>query len=278
MILRISNANIRNNVIRSFKLHLNNNSAALSSTLAQRQSIISSTNSTLNSNCLQIQFKRQFASNATINKDNNTSTKSKSQTHKEAMQLLQHEADKHPWDARYQLLLYQQLIASNQRNEAQKRYEKGEYATNTIIDNLFRSEQNNDNNNNTQNQSKSQPIEPEFPAAFAQSQCQQSLQQGVHLDSSKGPIKVLMQSPRSKKSDRFKNTIQFIIILSAIYYFSLIVDELGPLLTQKDSIAQKSKNGELSKTRFSDVCGCDEAKQELQEIVEFLKHPDVFNK
>ena len=32
------------------------------------------------------------------------------------------------------------------------------------------------------------------------------------------------------------------------------------------------------KTTFNDVAGCDEAKVELQEIVDFLKHPDKYKK
>ncbi|MFN4217349.1 MAG: ATP-dependent metallopeptidase FtsH/Yme1/Tma family protein, partial [Brevinematales bacterium] len=32
-----------------------------------------------------------------------------------------------------------------------------------------------------------------------------------------------------------------------------------------------------NKIRFSDVAGCEEAKQDLQEVVEFLKRPDKFN-
>ncbi len=34
---------------------------------------------------------------------------------------------------------------------------------------------------------------------------------------------------------------------------------------------------ESQTTRFSDVHGCDEAKDELQELVEFLKNPDKFS-
>ena len=31
-------------------------------------------------------------------------------------------------------------------------------------------------------------------------------------------------------------------------------------------------------TRLTDVCGCDEAKHELSELVEFLKNPEKFNR
>ena len=33
---------------------------------------------------------------------------------------------------------------------------------------------------------------------------------------------------------------------------------------------------EKSKTSFNDVAGCEEAKVELQEIVQFLKHPKKY--
>ncbi|MDO8496923.1 MAG: ATP-dependent zinc metalloprotease FtsH [bacterium] len=40
----------------------------------------------------------------------------------------------------------------------------------------------------------------------------------------------------------------------------------------------KRFNKDLPKTRFADVAGVDEAKKELEEIVDFLKHPDKYRK
>ncbi len=40
----------------------------------------------------------------------------------------------------------------------------------------------------------------------------------------------------------------------------------------------KNTNDEKRKTTFEDVAGADEEKEELQEVVEFLKNPDKFNK
>ena len=40
----------------------------------------------------------------------------------------------------------------------------------------------------------------------------------------------------------------------------------------------KNSNDDKRKTTFDDVAGADEEKEELEEIVEFLKAPDKFNK
>ncbi len=39
----------------------------------------------------------------------------------------------------------------------------------------------------------------------------------------------------------------------------------------------KLNNSENPETTFNDVAGCDEAKQDLQEVIDFLKHPDLYS-
>ncbi|KAI9692557.1 MAG: ATP-dependent zinc metalloprotease FTSH 4, mitochondrial [Bathelium mastoideum] len=75
--------------------------------------------------------------------------------------------------------------------------------------------------------------------------------------------------------------VKFLLWFGLITYLTLVAITM---FVEATSIAKKiggSQNAEarpeLQTTRFSDVHGCDEAKEELQELVEFLKAPDKFN-
>ncbi|KAI7366885.1 ATP-dependent metallopeptidase Hfl [Hortaea werneckii] len=75
--------------------------------------------------------------------------------------------------------------------------------------------------------------------------------------------------------------VKFICIFGLVGYlclvvFTLLIEATGVL--KKVGGAQNAEaKPELQTTRFSDVHGCDEAKDELQELVEFLKNPDKFS-
>lgn len=75
--------------------------------------------------------------------------------------------------------------------------------------------------------------------------------------------------------------IKFLLIFGLVAYcalvvFTLLIEATGVL--KKVGGAQNAEaKPELQNTRFSDVHGCDEAKEELQELVEFLKAPDKFS-
>ena len=75
--------------------------------------------------------------------------------------------------------------------------------------------------------------------------------------------------------------IKFLLWFALITYLSLVAITV---FVEASSVVKKIGGGqnaearpELQNTRFSDVHGCDEAKDELQEMVEFLKAPDKFN-
>jgi len=75
--------------------------------------------------------------------------------------------------------------------------------------------------------------------------------------------------------------VKFIVIFGATMYVVLVLITLALDATgviRKVTGAQNAEaKPELQTTRFGDVQGCDEAKEELQELVEFLKAPEGFS-
>nr|OQO28578.1 hypothetical protein B0A51_05625 [Rachicladosporium sp. CCFEE 5018] len=74
--------------------------------------------------------------------------------------------------------------------------------------------------------------------------------------------------------------VKFIVVFAACGYVALVVitlliDATG-LMTKRGGAQDKETKPELQTQRFADVHGVDEAKEELQEVVEFLKSPESF--
>ncbi|XP_065053192.1 uncharacterized protein LOC135682293 [Rhopilema esculentum] len=89
------------------------------------------------------------------------------------------------------------------------------------------------------------------------------------------PVHVVMNPAKgSFFREQFWNTLRFLIGLFLI--LSVIEAQLQMKMTtnQKEIMPDQSEK----RVKFSDVQGCDEAKQELKEVVEFLRSPDKFTK
>jgi ATP-dependent metalloprotease len=75
--------------------------------------------------------------------------------------------------------------------------------------------------------------------------------------------------------------VKFFLYFSLVVYISMMVVHLAvESLGTVKKLGGKAENeakAEHQTVRFSDVHGCDEAKEELQELVDFLKSPDKFN-
>jgi ATP-dependent metalloprotease len=93
-----------------------------------------------------------------------------------------------------------------------------------------------------------------------------------------GPIHVVVDEPMGGLLFRW---VKFIFWFCLFTYFSFVVVQLiieGMTLVKRPGGARDSEvKSEAQTTRFDDVHGCDEAKEELQDLVEFLKNPDKFS-
>ncbi|PGH34517.1 ATP-dependent metalloprotease [[Emmonsia] crescens] len=92
------------------------------------------------------------------------------------------------------------------------------------------------------------------------------------------PLYVVVEESLSSSIYRW---VKFIFIFLLFTYVSFVViniiaDTTGILKNVRGSQPNEAQP-QHQKVRFSDVHGCDEAKEELQELVEFLTNPERFN-
>lgn len=75
----------------------------------------------------------------------------------------------------------------------------------------------------------------------------------------------------------FINSIPFLLLIGVWIYFirKQSGGRFGAIGNSKAKLLEKDDNNTVS---FSDVAGCDEAKEELREVIDFLKNPEKFNK
>ncbi|KAL8774363.1 MAG: hypothetical protein Q9209_001114 [Squamulea sp. 1 TL-2023] len=75
--------------------------------------------------------------------------------------------------------------------------------------------------------------------------------------------------------------IKFIVYFGLVLYFTLVIAtiavEASGMLKKVGGFQSTEAQPQDQTTRFSDVHGCDEAKTELQEVVQFLKDPAKFS-
>lgn len=75
--------------------------------------------------------------------------------------------------------------------------------------------------------------------------------------------------------------LKFLLIYGLVGYFTLVIVtfaiEASGVLRRVGGAQNAEVKPEQQKARFADVQGCDEAKEELQEIVDFLRSPEKYN-
>jgi len=215
---------------------------------------------------------------------------------------LEQTANKNPSSASAQNTFYAALLRANMPEILVERYESGNFATNHACDNIYMRaldgigtaglsspvSRGNDDTTTTAPQggimARLNGMTGKQMQSVGQAIAARTQGGNVASTSPRGsgqknePLYVVVDE--SLGSTVFK-WAKFLLGFALICYLSLVVmtlaiDATGALKKVSGATHAEAKP-EMQKTRFTDVHGCDEAKEELQELVEFLKSPEKFS-
>lgn len=74
------------------------------------------------------------------------------------------------------------------------------------------------------------------------------------------------------------NILPVLLLIGFVWFFANRGSQMGNKIWSFGKSRAKVNNGDSAKITFADVAGVDEAKEELQEIIEFLKDPKKFQR
>ena len=101
----------------------------------------------------------------------------------------------------------------------------------------------------------------------------------LYNDLLKHNVDVVIVPPEKRNFlvDLFFNLLP-VLLLIGVWIWMVRKQSGGRLGSMGDSKAKLLEKDEHNTITFSDVAGCDEAKEELKEIIDFLQNPEKFNK
>ncbi|KAF2020813.1 cell division protease ftsH [Aaosphaeria arxii CBS 175.79] len=201
---------------------------------------------------------------------------------------LEQAANNNPSSASAQYAFYSALLRANMPQIVVDRHRTGQFASNAVVETAVQKAmgklgqsdgaggQNIQNGNGNMTPQQMQAIGQAVGAHVGGGQLGKTRGgSGVKSD----PLYVVIEE--SMWSTIFK-WARWLLSFGLSAYVALIVITL---FVETSGVLKKVGGGttaevrpEQQSTRFSDVHGCDEAKEELQDVVDFLKNPDRYNK
>lgn len=201
---------------------------------------------------------------------------------------MEESANRNPQSATAQNAFYQALLKANMPAIVVERYRSGRFATNPAADEAYHKALNILNPGSTQGSFGS--VENDLPSDLTPTQLQAVKQalaarsHGANIAVSKeatgkgGPLHVVVDETLGSSLFRW---VKFLLWFCLVTYLSLVIItmlvESLSLFKRPGGKVDSEVKAESQKTRFSDVHGCDDAKEELQEMVDFLRNPEKFS-
>ncbi|KIL85608.1 hypothetical protein FAVG1_11102 [Fusarium avenaceum] len=201
---------------------------------------------------------------------------------------LEESANRNPGNANAQNAFYQLLLRANMPAILVERYQSGRFATSPAINDAYQralaqlgaSANQAANAPGAMNGNFPRNQWPTYEQGIANAAVAGSANAGNLMGHKGEPIHVIVQE--STRSTVFR-WVKFLAIFIVVTYlcFALVTIAIEAFSTFRrggpNSKQDSEVKAEKQTTTFNDVHGCDEAKEELQEVVEFLKNPEKFS-
>ncbi|KAI1340014.1 peptidase family M41-domain-containing protein [Xylariaceae sp. FL0016] len=209
---------------------------------------------------------------------------------------MEESANRNPTSATAQNAFYQALLKANMPAIIVERYQSGRFATNPAANDAYQralnmlapsagpAGMNGDINETVRNipgnltETQIQAVTQALAARSRGGNLAVAKNAGTATGGKDGPLYVVVDETVGGSIFRW---VKFILWFLLFTYISLIIVTMmieGMNVIKRPGSKNESEvKAEQQKTRFADVHGCDEAKEELTEMVDFLRNPEKFS-
>lgn len=194
-------------------------------------------------------------------------------------------ANRNPGNANMQNAFYQLLLRANMPGILVERHQSGRFATNAATEDAYKKALAALNawTNTTAGSSAPSGYARGQWNAHEQAIANAAVSGTSHASASKGgkgePIHVVVQESTRSLIFRWVKFFATFVVVTYLCFaaVTILIETLSTFRRGPGAKTDSEVKAEKQTTRFSDVHGCDEAKEELQEVVEFLKNPENFS-